>query len=73
VVLSVDNEQLPVHWTCDLMVDNDYSGKGIAGQLYKKALENKLILGSDPSSAAVISMRRSGFVSFKGPVMFFRL
>ncbi|WP_339887765.1 GNAT family N-acetyltransferase [uncultured Flavobacterium sp.] len=69
VVLGKKNYE--AQWACDLMVDNDYRGKGVAEKLYDFAHENKPItLGSDPSPAAEKSMVRRGYVSLKGPRKF---
>lgn len=58
----VDGEIHEAQWACDLMVDSDYRGKGIAEKLYEFAHENRLItLGSDPSPAANKSMLKKGY------------
>ena len=50
-------------WFCDLMVDKEFRGKGVAKKLYNYAIKmNKgIFLGSDPSPAAKKSMIRYGF------------
>jgi|SRR5690554_5404568 len=58
-------------WACDLMVDSNYRGKGVANKLYDFAHKNKVItLGSNPSPAAEKSMVRKGYVSLEGPRKF---
>jgi GNAT superfamily N-acetyltransferase len=58
-------------WACDLMVDFDYRGKGVAEKLYDFAHQNKPItLGSDPSPAAEKSMVKKGYLSLDGPRKF---
>jgi GNAT superfamily N-acetyltransferase len=70
--IIVDGEFIGAQWACELMVDRDYRGKGIAKLLYEFAYTIKPItLGSDPSPAAAISMKRAGFVGLKGPYKFF--
>jgi hypothetical protein len=49
-------------WCCDLMVDIDYRGKGVANMLYEYAHELKDVsFGSDPSTAAFNSMSKIGY------------
>ncbi len=58
-------------WACDLMVDHEYRGKGVADALYEFAHENgKVTLGSDPSPAAEKSMIKKGYISISGPRKF---
>ena len=64
-------ETVSAHWACDLMVDLDYRGKGVANLLYKEGLKNKLTFGSDPSPAADKSMRKAGFEPLIAPWKFF--
>ncbi len=60
--INIDGKVVDSQWACDLMVDPDYRGKGIAVQLYNAAHKQKVItLGSDPSPAAEISMIRAGY------------
>lgn len=69
--LAVGNRTVEAQWACELMVDNAYRGKGVAKLLYDFAYGLKPVtLGSDPSAAASVSMKRAGFVSVKGPVKF---
>lgn len=70
--VMVKDENVEAQWVCDLMVDTDYRGSGVAKLLYEYAYTLKpLTLGSDPSPAAAISMKRAGFTSLDGPVKFF--
>ena len=50
-------------WFCDLMVDKNFRGRGVAKMLYDYGIKmNKgIFLGSDPSPAAEKSMIRYGF------------
>ncbi|NHN26177.1 GNAT family N-acetyltransferase [Flavobacterium jejuense] len=58
-------------WACDLMVDENYRGKGVAEKLYEFAHKNKVVtLGSDPSPAAEKSMIKKGYLSLFGPRKF---
>ena len=60
--LRLDNEIVNTQWACDLMVDKEFRGKGVAKLLYQAAHDQKEItLGSDPSPSAKISMIRSGY------------
>ncbi len=69
--IMVGNEKVEAQWACELMVDTNYRGKGIAKKLYEYAYTLKpLTLGSDPSPAASKSMKRAGFIGLKGPVKF---
>src|SRR5690554_3931922 len=69
--LVIDKAIYEAQWACDLMVDTNYRGKGIARKLYDFAHKNKLVtLGSDPSPAAEKSMIRNGYVSLNGPRKF---
>ncbi|CAM3987171.1 MULTISPECIES: GNAT family N-acetyltransferase [Flavobacterium] len=69
--VNVEGEIYEGQWACDLMVDTDYRGKGVAEKLYDFAHENKLItLGSDASPAAEKSMIRKGYQSLNGPRKF---
>jgi GNAT superfamily N-acetyltransferase len=66
VEVNVDNQIIDAQWACDLVVDPDYRGKGVAKLLYDAAHKNKkLTLGSNPSPAAEISMLRSGYKKLK--------
>ncbi|MFY0483514.1 GNAT family N-acetyltransferase [Flavobacterium sp. PLA-1-15] len=67
----IDDELIEGQWACDLMVDSDYRGKGVAEKLYDFAHQNKAItLGSDPSPAAEKSMLKKGYLSLEGPRKF---
>jgi GNAT superfamily N-acetyltransferase len=67
----IDKKVYEAQWACDLMVDTDYRGKGIAEKLYDFAHKNKIItLGSDPSPAAEKSMIKNGYISLNGPRKF---
>jgi GNAT superfamily N-acetyltransferase len=69
--LAIGDRNVEAQWACELMVDNAYRGKGVAKLLYDFAFDLKPVtLGSDPSAAASVSMKRAGFVSVKGPVKF---
>lgn len=69
--IKVKDKIVEAQWACDLMVDTNYRGKGIAKLLYEYAFKLKPItLGSDPSPAAATSMKRAGFVSLKGSLKF---
>ncbi|MBZ9779425.1 GNAT family N-acetyltransferase [Psychroflexus sp. CAK8W] len=60
--LKIDNSSIDAQWICDIMVDPDFRGKGVANQLYEAAHRQKPItLGSDPSPAATKSMLRAGY------------
>ena len=60
--VNIGNEIIDTQWACDLIVDLDYRGKGIAKLLYDAAHAQKAItLGSDPSPSAEISMLRAGY------------
>jgi len=59
------------HWACDLMVDPNFRGGGVAKHLYEKAIQMKATLGSDPSPAAAISMKKFGFKDIEGPSKLF--
>ncbi len=64
--LNIGNEIIDTQWACDLIVDLDYRGKGIAKLLYDAAHQQKEItLGSDPSPSAEISMLRAGYKKLK--------
>lgn len=64
--INVNNRIFEAQWACDLMVDIDYRGFGVAKLLYKKAHELKIItLGSDPSPAASKSMKNFGYKAIK--------
>jgi GNAT superfamily N-acetyltransferase len=63
----LEREVYDAQWACDLMVDTNYRGKGVADKLYAFAHENCLItLGSDPSPAAAKSMLKKGYSSIYG-------
>lgn len=69
--LNIKGEVYDAQWACDLMVDTEYRGKGVAEKLYEFAHQNCLItLGSDPSPAAEKSMIRKGYNSIPGPRKF---
>jgi GNAT superfamily N-acetyltransferase len=71
-IVDISGKKVDAQWACDLMVDHDYRGKGIAKMLYEYAcLIKPLTLGSDASPAATISMKRAGFISLIGPWKFF--
>jgi GNAT superfamily N-acetyltransferase len=67
----IDKIVIDGQWACDLMVDPNYRGKGVAEKLYDFAHQNKPItLGSDPSPAAEKSMVKKGYLSLDGPRKF---
>jgi len=69
--VTIEETVYDAQWACDLMVDNEYRGKGVADALYEFAHENCLItLGSDPSPAAEKSMIKKGYISLPGPRKF---
>ncbi|MES2812688.1 MAG: GNAT family N-acetyltransferase [Bacteroidota bacterium] len=69
--ISIDGVVYQTQWACDLMVDTNYRGKGVAEKLYEFAHENCIItLGSDPSPAAEKSMLKKGYISILGPRKF---
>ena len=66
VEVNAGNQIIDAQWACDLVVDPEYRGKGIAKLLYQAAHDEKeLTLGSDPSPAAEISMLRAGYRKLK--------
>lgn len=72
VDLKVDGEIYSSQWACDLMVEKEYRGKGVAKLLYDFAHQQKQItLGSDPSPAASKSMQAAGYKSIKSSYKFF--
>ncbi len=67
----VDGKIYESQWACDLMVDNDYRGNGIAKLLYDFAHKQKEItFGHDPSPAAYKSMTRSGYKTIQASYKF---
>ncbi len=67
VNVKIEDKIVDAQWACDLMVDNDYRGSGVAKLLYDFAHNQKtLTLGSDPSSAASKSMKKNGYQSLDG-------
>jgi len=56
-----------VHWACDLMVSSEFRGKGIANMLYTEGVNRKIILASDVSPSAAVSMARFGFKELPAP------
>ncbi|MDD3003996.1 GNAT family N-acetyltransferase [Flavobacterium sp.] len=69
--ILIDDELIEAQWACDLMVDTQYRGKGVAEKLYNFAHKNKPItLGSDPSPAAEKSMIKKGYITLDGPRKF---
>lgn len=71
-LVIIEGETIEAQWACELMVDLNYRGKGVAKLLYDYAYTLKPVtLGSDPSPAASVSMKRAGFVGLKGPFKFF--
>lgn len=70
--IRLDNEVVDSQWACDLMVQENYRGKGIAARLYEKAHAQKVLtLGSNPSPSAEISMLRNGYNKMPGPQKYF--
>ncbi|MGB5982884.1 MAG: GNAT family N-acetyltransferase [Nonlabens sp.] len=64
--LNLDGQIVDSQWACDLVVDPDFRGKGVAKLLYQAAHDQKAItLGSDPSPSAEISMLRAGYKKLK--------
>ena len=69
--VNVEGKVYESQWTCDLMVDNDYRGSGVAKLLYDFAHKQKQItFGSDPSPAAAKSMKKAGYKSIKASYKF---
>jgi hypothetical protein len=69
--VNVEGKVYESQWTCDLMVDNDYRGSGVAKLLYDFAHKQKQItFGSDPSPAASKSMKKAGYKSIKASYKF---
>ncbi|MGI9192870.1 MAG: GNAT family N-acetyltransferase [Chitinophagaceae bacterium] len=63
----INGEVYPSQWTCDIMVDHDYRGKGIAQMIYTYAQQQKIItFGSAPSPAATKSLARTGYEFMQG-------
>jgi GNAT superfamily N-acetyltransferase len=61
-LLKFENTFNETQWVCDIMVDPNYRGKGVAKQLYDEAhLQKPITLGSDPSPSAEKSLMRSGY------------
>ncbi len=68
--VSIDGERFGCQWACDLMVDSSLRRRGIASLLFDAALARGIVtLGSNPSAAADVTMRRIGFASLEGPAM----
>jgi GNAT superfamily N-acetyltransferase len=66
VKINVNSIEYEAQWACDLMVDKDYRGKGVAKMLYDYAHELKEItIGSDPSPLALKSMTKNGYLLTK--------
>ena len=64
--INLQDEVVDSQWACDLVVDPDYRGKGVAKLLYEAVHRQKPItLGSDPSPSAEISMLRAGYKKLK--------
>lgn len=64
--LNLNGQIVESQWACDLVVDPDFRGKGVAKLLYQAAHDQKPItLGSDPSPAAEKSMIRAGYRKLK--------
>ncbi len=64
--LNVNGQIIDSQWACDLVVDPEFRGKGVAKLLYQAAHDQKPItLGSDPSPAAEKSMIRAGYQKLK--------
>ena len=70
-MVNINDTHFQAQWACDLMVHSNYRGKGIAGLLYEKAVNQKITLGSDPSPKASVSMLRFGFKNIEGPIKTF--
>lgn len=69
--IEIGKELYEAQWACDLMIDSEYRGKGVADKLYDFAHNSKMItLGSDPSPAAEKSMVKKGYISIHGPRKF---
>lgn len=67
VWLQVEGERIAAQWACDLMIDPEYRGQGVAQLLYEAAHANcPITLGSDPSPSASKSMKRMGYQSLSG-------
>jgi GNAT superfamily N-acetyltransferase len=68
--LRIDGERVACQWACDLMVDATLRRRGIASLLFDAALARGIVtLGSNPSTAADVTMQRIGFRSLDGPAM----
>jgi hypothetical protein len=68
--VSVGGQRMMCQWACDLMVDSSLRRRGIASCLFDVALARGIVtLGSNPSSAADVTMQRIGFGSLEGPAM----
>lgn len=71
VKVFVEDEVYESQWACDLMVDEEARGKGVAKLLYDYAHQQKpLTLGSDPSPAASKSMKKAGYKSINASYKF---
>lgn len=67
-----DDDIVNAQWACDLMVDEDYRGKGVAALLYEAAHKERIItLGSNPSPAAEFSMLKNGYRKLKSSEAYF--
>jgi GNAT superfamily N-acetyltransferase len=68
VIVDIGGERVRCQWVCDLMVESAYRGKGIASLIFDTARARGMVtLGSNPSPAADVSMRRIGFRRLEGP------
>jgi hypothetical protein len=66
--IMVAGERLSCQWACDLMVDSSLRRRGVGSALFREALGRGVVtIGSNPSAAADVTMRRSGFVTLTGP------
>lgn len=70
--VKVGGEVFSAQWACDLMVNPDYRGMGVAQKLYSEAHKYaEITLGSNPSPKASNSMRRMGYKGVVGPFKYF--
>ncbi len=66
--LRVGGSTLNCQWACELMVDPKKRRMGIASRLFDAAMKRGVVtLGSSPSPAAEVTMRRLGFQIAMGP------
>jgi len=65
--ITLQGEVFDAHWACDLMLNENFRGKGIAKKLYSEALNMRILLASDVSPSAAVSMARFGFNEMIGP------